>query len=53
MLPRSCFARGAAEIVAWYERHPEAQKVDEQRDQLMDTMIAAYESVEPGASNTT
>lgn len=46
------FRQGAAEIVAWYESHPEAQKVDEQRDRLMDTMIAAYESVEPVAPST-
>ena len=47
------FRQGAAEIVAWYERHPEAQMVDEQRDRLLDTMIAAYESVAPGTSSTT
>ena len=47
------FRQGAAEIVAWYERHPEAQQVDAQRDQLMDTMIAAYEAVAPGAASTT
>jgi nucleoside-diphosphate-sugar epimerase len=39
------FHQGAAEIVAWYERHPAAQKVDEHLDRLMDAMIAAYESV--------
>ncbi len=47
------FRQGAAEIVAWYERHPEAQQVDEQRDRLMDTMIGAYESVAPGTASTT
>jgi nucleoside-diphosphate-sugar epimerase len=46
------FRQGAAEIVAWYERHPEAQKVDEQRDRLMDTLIGAYESVEQGTKST-
>ncbi len=46
------FRQGAAEIVAWYERHPEAQKVDEQRDRLMDTLIGAYESVAPGTTST-
>ena len=47
------FRQGAAEIVAWYERHSEAQQVDEQRDRLMDTMIAAYESVAPSITSTT
>ena len=42
------FREGAAEIIAWYASHPEAQKVDAQRDQLIDTMIAAYESTGPG-----
>jgi hypothetical protein len=42
------FRQGAAEIVAWYEGHPAAQTVDEQLNQLMDTMIAAYEAVKPG-----
>jgi nucleoside-diphosphate-sugar epimerase len=43
------FHQGAAEIVAWYDSHPEAQQVDEKLDQLLDTMIAAYESVGPRA----
>jgi nucleoside-diphosphate-sugar epimerase len=38
------FYRGAAEIIAWYENHPEAQIVDEKLNQRMDTIIAAYES---------
>jgi nucleoside-diphosphate-sugar epimerase len=42
------FRQGAAEIVAWYESNPAAQTVDEQLDQLMDRMIAAYEGVMPG-----
>lgn len=41
------FRQGAAEIIAWYDSHPAAQKVDERLDQLMDTMIADYESVGP------
>jgi nucleoside-diphosphate-sugar epimerase len=41
------FHQGAAEIVAWYESHPAAQNVDEKLNQLIDTMIAAYESVGP------
>jgi nucleoside-diphosphate-sugar epimerase len=43
------FHQGAAEIVAWYANHPEAQHVDEHIDRLMDTMIATYEAV---GSNT-
>jgi nucleoside-diphosphate-sugar epimerase len=39
------FHQGAAEIVAWYASHPAAQKVDEKLNQLIDTMIAAYDSV--------
>ena len=41
------FRQGAAEIIAWYESHPTAQQVDEKRNQLIDTMVAAYEAVEP------
>jgi nucleoside-diphosphate-sugar epimerase len=44
------FHQGAAEIVAWYERNPAAQTVDEQRNQLIDRMIAAYEAAWPGAA---
>ena len=46
------FRQGAAEIIAWYDSHPAAQKVDEQRDHLMDTMIAAYETVGPSTPGT-
>lgn len=38
------FRQGAAEMVAWYDSHPAAQKVDEEMDQLIDRMIAAYGS---------
>jgi nucleoside-diphosphate-sugar epimerase len=41
------FHQGAAEIVAWYASHPAAQNVDEKLNQLIDTMIAAYDSVRP------
>ncbi len=46
------FHQGAAEIVAWYDNHPEAQHVDERFDRLMDTMIAAYEAVGPSTPST-
>ena len=39
------FRQGAAEIIAWYDSHPTAQKVDERLNQLIETMVAAYESV--------
>jgi nucleoside-diphosphate-sugar epimerase len=38
------FRQGAAEIIAWYDHHPEAGKVDEKRDQAIDKLIAAYDS---------
>ncbi len=41
------FRQGAAEIIAWYDTHPTAQSVDERLNQLIDTMVAAYEAVEP------
>lgn len=44
------FHQGAAEIAAWYLSHPDAQQVDEQRNQLIDTIIADYESVGPNAA---
>ncbi|MFT4213225.1 MAG: NAD-dependent epimerase/dehydratase family protein [Microbacterium sp.] len=43
------FARGADEILAWYEAHPEAQVVDPHYDDLMDRLVAAYR---PGAAGT-
>ena len=44
------FRQGAAEIAAWYTSHPEAQKVDENIDKLMDTMIAASAALWPSTS---
>lgn len=41
------FRQGAEEIMAWYDTHPEAQKVDAERDELVDKMIADYASVAP------
>jgi nucleoside-diphosphate-sugar epimerase len=41
------FCRGAEEIIAWHDSHPESQKVDAALDQLMDRMIATYESIWP------
>jgi nucleoside-diphosphate-sugar epimerase len=44
------FYQGAAEIAAWYTSHPAVQKADPKLDQLIDTMIAAYEAVGPGSA---
>lgn len=41
------FARGAEEIMAWYDADPARQVVDPALDALMDRMIAAYESIQP------
>ena len=40
------FSQGAEEIIAWYDSHPASQKVDETLNQLLDKIIAAYESLE-------
>ena len=41
------FARGAEEIMAWYDADSSRQVVDEKRDQLIDDIIAAQEAVLP------
>jgi nucleoside-diphosphate-sugar epimerase len=41
------FARGAEEILAWYDADPARQAVDEKADRLMNRIIAAYESAWP------
>lgn len=41
------FRQGAEEIMAWYDTHPQAQKVDAERDELIDKMIADYTSTAP------
>lgn len=38
------FARGAEEIMAWYDADPARQVVNRDLDQLMDKIITAYES---------
>lgn len=43
------FHQGAAEIVAWYESHPDAQQVDAERNRLIDTLIDDYTS--PGRAD--
>ncbi len=41
------FARGAEEIMAWYDADPERQKVDERFDKLEDDLIAKYKTLWP------
>jgi nucleoside-diphosphate-sugar epimerase len=41
------FARGAEEIMAWYDSDPARQKVDEKFNRLEDELIAKYESIWP------
>jgi nucleoside-diphosphate-sugar epimerase len=41
------FARGAEEIMNWYDADPARQKVDETFDQLEDQIIARYETAWP------
>lgn len=41
------FARGAEEIIAWYDADPSRQVVDGELNRLMDEIIAAYESAWP------
>jgi len=36
------FARGAEEIIAWHDAHPEARTVDRRLDRLMDRLADAY-----------
>jgi nucleoside-diphosphate-sugar epimerase len=41
------FARGAREIVDWFDADPARQVVDEETDGLMERIIAAYEAIGP------
>ncbi|MGH7492073.1 MAG: SDR family oxidoreductase [bacterium] len=41
------FSRGAEEIMSWYDADPARRAVNEKKDQLMDNIIAAYESAWP------
>ena len=43
------FARGAEEIVSWYDANPAKKIVNEETDLLIDKIIAAYESAWPNA----
>jgi len=39
------FINGAKEIISWYDSNPSHQVVNEEMDQLIDKIIAAYESI--------
>jgi nucleoside-diphosphate-sugar epimerase len=41
------FARGAEEIMAWYDEDPARQQINDHVDTLMDTLIEKYESILP------
>jgi len=41
------FARGADEIMAWFDADPARRVVDEKLDGLMDEIIAARTSIHP------
>jgi nucleoside-diphosphate-sugar epimerase len=41
------YARGAEEVIAWYDADPERQIVDEAFDHVTERIIAAYESAWP------
>lgn len=41
------FSRGAEEVMAWFDADPARQVVDKPMDEVMDKMIAAYESIWP------
>ncbi len=41
------FARGAEEVLAWFDADPARQTVDQELDRLMDTIIAAQRSALP------
>jgi nucleoside-diphosphate-sugar epimerase len=46
------FHRGAEEIMAWYDAHPEKQTVEPLVDQMMDKMITRYLSLWPERSRS-
>ncbi len=41
------FSHGAEEIMTWYDGDPQRQKVDQQLDQTIDRILAAYEKAWP------
>lgn len=47
--PSIPFARGAEEIIQWYDSDPQHQVINHQFDALLDRMIAAHNPSAPGA----
>lgn len=47
--PRIPFWQGAREIIAWYDAHPEFQKVEGEFDAMQDKIIEAIQSIYPQA----
>lgn len=45
--PRIPFSQGIREVIAWYDAHPEFQKVDAAFDAMQDKIIAAMQSIYP------
>ena len=41
------FAQGAEEILAWYDADPARHVVDEDLNNMMDSILAAYEKAWP------
>lgn len=41
------FSRGAEEVMAWFDADPTRQVIDQKMDEVMDRIIAAYESIWP------
>jgi nucleoside-diphosphate-sugar epimerase len=41
------FSRGAEEVMAWFDADPSRQVVDQKMDEVMDKLIAAYETIWP------
>ncbi len=44
------FVHGVEEILAWHDADPSRQVIDDEKDRLMDKIIAAYESAYPQAT---
>ena len=43
------FSQGAREMISWFDADPSRQVVDKQVDHLIDTVLAAYETIRPSA----
>jgi hypothetical protein len=41
------FSHGAEEIIAWYDANPDRKVINEKMNQVMENILAAYESAWP------